>query len=77
MNPHDIPTPKPHDEFDKILEFILGLRDKWICIRCGQPIELEIQVGRSVEGYPCGCHLWQGTARGRKPVELRGPKGGL
>lgn len=65
------------EEFETVLKILKNGMDNWICIRCGQPVAFERQSGCDVYAEPCGCRLWYGTARGRKPAELRGPKGGL
>lgn len=59
---------KEREEMAEIEEF-LSKAKHGICPRCGTVIERERQVGRCVYAIPCGCRLWQGTARTREQLE--------
>lgn len=59
-------SPEKEEQVKAILHAFFEARDNWVCW-CGQPIEEEEQVGRSVYYRPCGHRMGQGIARGKNP----------
>lgn len=59
-------SPEEEAEAAAILHAFFEARDNWVCW-CGEAIEEEEQVGRSVYYWPCGHRMGQGRARGKNP----------
>lgn len=54
-------------EIVRALERLADCMNNWTCFCCGNQMTAERQIGRCVYAVPCGCRLWQGTARGQRP----------
>lgn len=76
----DYPTPEEvAEEKRKLMEAVAALERcyiDWVCPTCHAEVLNERQVGRCAYADPCGHRLYQGRARGQRPVKLDKSKNG-